>query len=620
MNRTQVIIPGLPEHLRAVPLGPSGPDDENRPQVIQNWLDWAEGVVAHRVWTWSACEGLIPGVDAKKQQEIEYVRCQLDPLYCITMYMHVYETNPDLLKLYPWYREEAGGWLPAIPFEFQCRMIRWMEARSRGDDGARGGYIGKPRRMGATDMMANYALAKWLVNEPYSAKFISRRANLVYDKGNMDAILQRILAKLDDTPGNAPIPHWLLPPGWTMDYVAEMKIMRPDNKNLLGGEATTSTAGRGGRATEGFLDEAAVMDKLGFVIGAIQATVRTLFIASSETVETSEEFVDNKEKAKARNPLLVFEMDYWEHPFQDRQWLKEEEQRYIDAGNHEAFFREILRDARVGFAGWMYEDAQKITVLSEGENPQPNVNPLDHPSGSIDVLMDPGYADETALHWVLMDAPGVNDTVLQSYTQKGMPAEYYAAIIAGANPNDFPEYNFPYEVQEIMAWIRELDEHGMHVRRLCGDPYGRQSRAGPNAQGVDDSWYGRMIRWWELNNPVLDEYKRPRIIPILTNWSVKDARSFQGRRQAMMHWLRMGLQFNDTPQVRQTLLALQRTRWFETDRRITEQKDTYHDHFSHRRSAMEYGAVNREEFLWTAGDRPADRRDERFTQRRRGDL
>jgi hypothetical protein len=414
-------------------------------------------------------------------------------------------------------------------------------------------------------MMANYALAKWLTNEPYSAKFISRRANLVYDKGNMDAILQRVLAKLDDSPGNAPLPAWLIPPGWSQDrHVAEMKIMRPDNKNLIGGEATTSTAGRGGRATDGFLDEAAVMEKLGFVIGAIQATVRTLFIASSETVETSEEFVDNKEKAKARNTNLVFEMEWWEHPFQDRVWLIAEEQRYIDAGNHEAFFREILRDARVGFAGWMYEDAQDIRVLSESADPKPNVDPLQHMSGSIDVLMDPGFADETALHWVLMDAPGVPDTVLASYTQKGMPAEYYAAIIAGAHPLDYPEYHFPQEAEELMAWIRDLDRHGMKVRRICGDPYGRQSRAGPNAQGVDDSWYGRMIRWWELNNPVKDEFGKPRVIPILTNWSSKDARSYQGRRQAMMHWLRSGLQFNDTPQVRQTLLALQRTRWLKT--------------------------------------------------------
>lgn len=171
-----------------------------------------------------------------------------------------------------------------------------------------------------------------------------------------------------------------------------------------------------------------------------------------------------------------------------------------------------------------------------------------------------------------------------------------------------------------MAWIRNLDRHGMRVRRVCGDPYGRQSRAGPNAQGVDDSWYGRMIRWWEINNPVKDEYDQPRVIPILTNWSVKDARSFQGRRQAMMHWLRSGLQFNDTPQVRQTLLALQRTRWFENEKRITEQKDTYHDIYSHRRSAMEYGAVNREEFLWTAGDRPSEGRREQIAQRRRGDL
>ena len=70
MERQQIIIPGLPEHLRAVPLGPTGADDPDRPQVIQNWLNWAQGVVNHRTWTWAACEGLIDGVDANRQQEI----------------------------------------------------------------------------------------------------------------------------------------------------------------------------------------------------------------------------------------------------------------------------------------------------------------------------------------------------------------------------------------------------------------------------------------------------------------------------------------------------------------------------------------------------------------------
>lgn len=592
-HETRVIIKGLPADLQLVPEGPSGPSDPDRAKKTLDWLEWGMKLFRHRIWTWMACDGLIEGINKDRQREIEYIRCQEDKLYTIVMYMSMYETDTDIASRYPWYREENYGWMPAIPFPFQARMIRWLEDRSNGVGGIRVGWIGKPRRMGATDMAVNYATARWLTDRPYSAKFISRNAGLVYDKGNMDAILQRAIVKLDQSEGNMPIPEWLIPPGWTPEVnVTEMKVSRPDNKNLLGGETTTKKAGRGGRGNDAFLDEAAFMDNLLFIIGAIQATSRTVVAMSSESVETSDDFVDAKEKAKALNPESVFDIDWWEHPWQDAEWLVEEEQRYILAQNHEAFFREVLREPRAGFDGWMYQDAQNIQVLDV------NVRPVDNPSGYIDVCIDPGYADETALHFVLMDAPGVNDTVLEAYTQQGAPAEYYGAIISGCNPYDHPQFTFPGEAALLMEQVAQWREQGFPVRRVYGDPYGSQNRAG------DDSWYARMIRFWREHNPEKDEFGNPRVIPILENWSIKEGRSIQGRRLAMMHWLREGLQFNDTPQVRQSLLALQRTRWQEGDRRITEMKDAYHDKYSHRRSSLEYGAVNREEFLWTKGERP----------------
>lgn len=614
-----VTIPALPEHLRVVPPGPTSGSDPRRPELVAAWVDWATQFVAYRHYWWAVLDGALPhpqGIPLDMARDIERVRCKADKLYCISMYMHVFETDPGRLARYPWYDPAHGGWLPAIPFEFQAQMIRWFEARFRNEHGISNGIIAKPRRMGATDWAVCYALANWLTENPYMAKFVSRKAGLVYDPGNMDAILQRAIAKLDDGAGNAPIPGWLLPPGWNYRYhVSEMQVSRPDNKNLLGGEATTDRAGRGGRATEAFLDEAAVMERLPMIIGAVQATAPHVYLMSSETVEKTEDFVEIKEKTKANSPEQLFEIDWWQHPFQDQEWLKAEEQRYIDQNNHEAFFREILREPWAGYEGWMYQDAQSMSVLEYGLNYDPNANM----SASLDVFIDPGYADETALIWCLSDTSDGHDVIVESYSASGYPAEYYAAILCGVDPDAFPEFHFDLHARETIEWVRSVR---LKPRRICGDPAGFQQHG-----GRDDDWYSRMIRFWEAHNPEIDPLTgRPRVYPILVNWSMKHGREIQARRQSLMAWLRSGrLLFNDTPDVRKVLLALQRTRWYDSEKRITEQKDTFHDIHSHRRSAMEYGAVNREESAWTSGPRfdaqsHTQRRLDQFVQRKPGEF
>jgi hypothetical protein len=154
-----------------------------------------------------------------------------------------------------------------------------------------------------------------------------------------------------------------------------------------------------------------------------------------------------------------------------------------------------------------------------------------------------------------------------------------------------------------MEFMRTLPKK---PRRICGDPAGTQSHGGPTftlgKPAQDNDWYSRVQRWWMDNNV------EP--IPIVFNWSMKTGRYLQSRRLAMMEWLRETrpdgtprLRFNDTPQVRRTVMALKKSKWQESEKRLTEAKDTYHDEYSHRRSAAEFLAVNRSETKFTEGGR-----------------
>ena len=583
-------VPGFPADLRVMPPALSGPDDPDREAKVTSWIDWGKRVVEYRTLRWAICEGHVKGFDTQRERATEFTLCQHSPLYAIVMYMHIYETDPDMLEKYPWHRKDHGGWLPAVPFWYQAKMVHWFEDRYQSKDGIKNGMIAKCRRMGATDWAINWALAKWLFASPFTAKFVSRNQRLVYDKGNMDALLQRAIAKLSDAPGNAPIPGWLMPSGWDEEqHVSELKIRRPGSLNLIGGEATTGTAGRGGRATVAFLDEAAVMDHLMHIVGAIQATSPHVIMMSSETLEKSDDFDEIKRRYEQTSSPGLFTIDWWEHPFQNREWLEAEEQRYIENNRHDAFFREILRDPYYGETGWMYADARDRTVETE------NVEPSDHEHAHIEIGIDPGFRDETAIHWMLVDPVCGMDVLLNTYEASGYPPEYYAIIMAGLDPDDFPEFHFSPYAREFLEWVRSIPA----ARRICGDPAGTQSHGGPQLKtGKDDAWYSRLISFWADHGVTQ--------IPIVVNWEMKSGREIQGRRLALMEWLRAKnsagehvLRFNNTPEVRATLDAIQKTKWQESDKRITEMKDAIHNHYSHRRSALEYLAVNRSEFTWT---------------------
>src|SRR5690606_11867672 len=134
-------------------------------------------------------------------------------------------------------------------------------------------------------------------------------------------------------------------------------------------------------------------------------------------------------------------------------------------------------------------------------------------------------------------------------------------------------------------------------KMIFGDPYGFRSHAGKIAgsSAKDDSWYSRMRQWWMDNNPnVNPATNKPMVYPIIANTKNEsgDTRTYQARRQALMRWMREKLIFVDTPEVAHTLKAIQNSRWEVKETRVSEQKDAKHDRWSHRRSALEFAAVN----------------------------
>jgi hypothetical protein len=535
--------------LSAVPDGPSSEFDPQRPAKVAAWRSWREEVLRYRAYIRMAAE------HNQRLQEWELAKCTRSPtLYFPTVYGWIFEPREH-------------GLIPSVPYPFQVAYLNWMDARGKGTGALANGLVSKSRDMGATWWACLRGLGKWLFDDTYVLKLISRKEDLVDDPGNMDSMMERMVVNIEM------MPAYLRPPGWNRkQHKQKNKIIRPDNKNAVLGESTSAKSGRGGRAREGIIDESALIDGLLNLNSSMMQTVAHLFNISSEYTAVSDEFLELREALEEDYPEAVFIMEHWVHPEHDPDWLDLQRQRY---GRNEAGFQvEVLRNPS-GDSEWIYPMAKDIHVLDEYQ-PYVKGNPLD-------CLIDPGRDDECALHWIMHNPATGRDLVLESFESSHLPPEFYAAIIIGIDLQNHPEFGLsPQEVARyniVTEWTRTLPEV-----TLYGDPAGSQNHTG-------ESWYDKMQKFVDEHHPP-GKYEDG--LTIIYSWK-NDDRHFgtveRGRRAAMMAWL-YKLDFNNTEEVRRTLLAVQKSRFEPTKDRSTEQKIPLHNWASHRRTALEYGAVN----------------------------
>lgn len=598
-------IPGLPRDwltenheildLSICPEGPSGieapveflpycPIDPSRQAKVEQWERWAHEVLRYRHGRWMACHGEIPYLDVRKEREKERLLCEhAGPAYFITVWVSVHEAREEQLENHPWQSYAHNGWLPAILYPYQYELLDWIEERANSRGAGANGAVSKSRDMGVTSLLCYAALWRFLFTSPFSAKLISRKEALVDEVGNLDSMMERIATMLFAREGNRSIPDFLLPPGLGPQHRTFMKIVRPDLPNIVNGESTSSRTGRGGRSTWIYLDEAAFIEELGRVLTAVQATTGHVFVFSSESVQTNETFIRFRERLKELEPRAVKELDFYLHPYHGRDWVIQQWDRYLADDNRHGFFNEIARDPYAGFGGWMYDYARENADALMQEPPPVETM---HERGKLYLAIDPGQKDDTAIHWIFRDYDTETDIVLHTYEASGLPPEYYAAIICGADPDNHPEFTFSERARDLIEWVNTLPE----PRMIFGDPYGASAHL-----AKDDTFYTRMVKFWRAHNPHRSG-EHGRIYGIGINWK-PEARQYQSRRNALHMWLRTRLRFdpNDRQSMR-TLTALQQSRWEDPDEssrpRMAEQKTARHDEWSHRRTALEFAAVN----------------------------
>jgi phage terminase large subunit len=178
----------------------------------------------------------------------------------------------------------------------------------------------KSRDMGATYLNCGFGLHHWLFVPKFKSSFVANKSSLVDELGNQDTIFQKMRMVLEA------LPWWLKPRGFDPGrHVLVNRFVNPENGNTmigLGGE----NAGRGGRASIVFLDEAAHIDNAEAVNAATSRTSRCRGWVSSAN------YTDNFfYERKVSGQIPVFTMHWRDHPLKDDAWAKAEKARVTAA-------------------------------------------------------------------------------------------------------------------------------------------------------------------------------------------------------------------------------------------------------------------------------------------------
>lgn len=567
---------GTPMDLSVVPAAPTSESDPDRTEKVAAWARWGSEVFLYRSIRARECRDPV-------QQEAEREQCRrYGPKYFITMWCWINEPRKRRFQTVWDQIAPAGtvpkhpGWLPAIPFEFQIRLLDWFEARLDGIGAGANGVLSKPRDMGASWWLCLAMMAHFVIDGQFSGKFISRREDEVDKTGKLNCLFGRLSCHIVTNRWPAcTLPAFLRPEGW-IDTVhrQQLQLLHPENENIFSGESTSSRSGRGDRAEVGFVDEAAHIAELQDLIAALSQTVDHLILISSEYVGTTDHWGTYIEAMQKINPASVLELEWWMHPFHDQQYLDEERDRMQD---DEAFAREILRDRYAGTSGWLYEIARDIEPLEVVR---------DYEEGTVHVCgIDPGQDDETALLSVMLDSAGGRDTALEAYAKRGKTPEWWAALLLGCDPDDPSLENsylqFSVRERELGEWFRSIPQPIVY-----GDPYGDTAHIRKG-----ETYFNAMRIFALKHNWRKDEDGNPKPLTIVCGTD-NDQRHFQKRRLKTMSWLPR-LDWNPTPDVLKTLHAIKNSKFDDPDKaRQAEQKDAKHDGLSHRRTSLEYIAVN----------------------------
>lgn len=324
--------------------------------------------------------------------------------------------------------------LPVVLFDYQKEAVEYLiDHIDRGVDF----LIEKSRDMGISWLVVYVFIWYWLFRDGTNLLLGSYKEKLVDDGVNQDALFGKIEYALRN------MPKWIMPRGFNIGkHRNKLKLINPENNNIISGDTMNPQFGRGARKTAIFYDELGFWEtaKESWEAGADTTACR---IANS-TVNGKNYFYKLRTSG-----MKVLSLIWRLHPHKDEQWYAFEKSRRTE----ETLAQEIDLNYEKSLEGRVYPEW----------NPEPGLYPYND-NYPLYVGADWGNSDGTAIVWCqLIDG---KMRIIDSFYKTGETIDFFIPFFTGTIPSD----NFRYTKKEI----EKIESHrGWKRGTVYGDPAGR---------------------------------------------------------------------------------------------------------------------------------------------------
>jgi hypothetical protein len=427
--------------------------------------------------------------------------------------------------------------LPVVLFDFQKEAVR--EIIKHIDEG-KNFLIEKSRDMGVSWLLAYVFLWYWLFRDGTNLLMGSYKEKLVDDGVNQDALF----GKLEFAIRN--YPKWLLPKKFVLNkHRNNMKLINPENNNIISGDTMNPQFGRGARKTAIFYDE------LGFWETAKESWEAGADTTACQIANSTPNGKDFFWKLRSSG-MDVMSLIWKLHPLKDQQWYDYEKGRRTE----EAMAQEIDLSYERSLEGRVYLE----WAPSIGFYPYNDLYPLF-------VSADWGNSDGTSLIWAQIVENKLR--IIDAFYKTGETIDFFIPFMTGIVPSD----DFRYNKKEI----EKIESHrGWKRGTVFGDPAGRFTSAVTN-QSVfsilrDAGIYVNHEERWK---------------------------EFQTRKTAVKMRIRSGVELHKNADTEYLNMCIEQAAYPKIKRRGEEEVKSVkpnHDWTSHHRSSLEYLCLGLESF------------------------
>lgn len=468
----------------------------------------------------------------REAQILTFQLCKDDPIFFIENFGWTFDPRP----------EHEPHHFPFILFDYQKTAVEWIidHIKNGGD-----GLIEKSRDMGATWLFMICMLYMWRFEDVFSGLVGSYKESLVDDRTEAS-----LFGKLDYQLSNTP--KWLLPARFSFkEHRQKLKLVNPENFNIIQGDTMNPRFSRGSRRSIVFLDEGASWDYFNEAWEAAGNTTPCRLTCSTPYGHNS--FAVLKESGKPDVLTLHWRL----HPLKDEAWYEYQKTRCTD--------EEVAQELDIS-----YNRSMEGRVYPEWDTVEWGIFPYDD-RAPLYISWDYGFNDDTAMIWWQPRLDG-KVAIIDAHSRSKKLIDFFVPFVTGYVVSD---KNFEYSKYELEM----IERHkGWKPAIHFGDPAGRFTNQITNTSVHD----------------VLKQYG------IHVNF-LEEAKDFQSRKTATKLLLRRVV-VNDCEGTKQLSLAMENAAYPKTRQGGKEDFNTVkpiHNWTAHYRSACEYFSVNYERFKRT---------------------